>query len=59
MFIAIREVHQYTLVKTLVTLAITFAGLVIVVVIAAIVYSVFGQLISFISTIWSEITLHL
>lgn len=59
MFIAIREVHQYTLVKTLVTLAITFAGLVIVVVIAAIVYSVFGQLIGFISTIWSEITLHL
>jgi hypothetical protein len=46
-------------VKTLVTLAITFAGLVIVVVIAAIVYSVFGQLIGFISTIWSEITLHL
>jgi tetratricopeptide (TPR) repeat protein len=59
MFIAIREVHQYTLVKTLVTLAITFAGLVIVVVIVAIVYSVFGQLIGFISTIWSEITLHL
>ena len=59
MFIAIREVHQYTLLKTVATLAYTFAGLVIVVVIAAIVYSVFGQLIGFISTIWSEITLHL
>ena len=59
MFIAIREVHQYTLSKTVVTLAITFAGLVIVVVIAAIVYSVFSQLIGFISTIWSELTLHL
>ena len=41
------------------SILIAFAGLVIVVVIAAIVYSVFGQLISFISTIWSEITLHL
>lgn len=59
MFIAIREVHQYTLLKTVATLAYTFAGLVIVVVIVAIVYSVFGQLIGFISTIWSEITLHL
>ena len=59
MLIAIREVHQYSLMKTVVTLAVTFAGLVIVVVVAAIVYSVFGQLISFLSTIWSELTLHL
>ena len=59
MFIAIREVHQYTLTKTIVTLAVTFAGLVIVVVIVAIVYSVFGQLIGFLSTIWSELTLNL
>ena len=59
MFIAIREVHQYTLTKTIMTLAVTFAGLVIVVVIVAIVYSVFGQLIGFLSTIWSELTLNL
>jgi hypothetical protein len=59
MLIAIREVHQYSLMKTVVTLAVTFAGLVIVVVVAAIVYSVFGQLISFLSTVWSELTLHL
>ena len=59
MFIAIREAHQYTPLKTVVTLAITFAGLVIVVVIVAIVYSVFSQLIGFISTIWSEVTMQL
>jgi len=57
LLIAIREAHQYTLLKTIVTLAITFAGLVIVVVIVAIVYSVFSQLIGFISTIWSEVTM--
>lgn len=59
MFIAIREVHQYTVLKTVATLACTFAGLVIVVVIVAIVYSVFSQLTGFLFTIWSEITLHL
>jgi hypothetical protein len=32
---------------------------VIVVVIVAIVYSVFSQLIGFISTIWSEVTMRL
>ena len=57
LLIAIREDHQYTLLMTIVTLAITFAGLEIVVVIVAIVYSVFSQLIGFISTIWSEVTM--
>ena len=52
--IAVREVHQYTLVKTLGTLFFTFCGLLIVVVVAAIVYSVFSQLVGFVSTIWSE-----
>ena len=59
LLIAIREAHQYTLLKTIGTLACTFAGLVIVVVIVAIVYSVFSQLIGFISTIWSEVTMRL
>ena len=57
LFIAIREVHQYSLLKTLVTLAVTFVGLIIVVVVAAIVYSVFSQLIGFVSTIWSELSM--
>ena len=53
--IALREVHQYSLTKTIVTIVITFFGLMIVVVVVAIVYSVFSQLIGFITTLWSEI----
>lgn len=55
--IALREVHQYSLTKTIVTIVITFLGLMIVVVVVAIVYSVFSQLIGFITTLWSEITM--
>ena len=57
MLIAIREVHQYTLAKTLFTLLLTFCGLIIIVIIAAIFYSVFGQFVSFISALFTEITL--
>ena len=56
MVIALREVHMYTLKKTFGTLLITIAGLVIVVVLVAILYSVFSQLIGFITTVWSEIS---
>lgn len=55
MVIALREVHQYSLTKTIFTIAITFFGLMIVVVVVAIVYSVFSQLIGFVTTLWSEI----
>lgn len=55
--IAIREVHMYSLKKTVGTLLITFFGLLVVVVIAAIVYSVFSQLIGFAATIGSEISM--
>ena len=54
--VALREVHMYTLKKTFGTLLITIAGLVIVVVLVAILYSVFSQLIGFGTTVWSEIT---
>ncbi len=59
MLIAIREVHMYSLKKTIGTLLITFFGLMVVVVIVAIVYSVFSQLIGFISTVWSEISMRI
>lgn len=59
LLIAIQQVHQYSLWKTVWTLVVTFFGLMIIVVVVAIVYSVFSQLIGFISTIWSEITLRL
>ena len=59
MLIAIREVHQYSLAKTIGTLFITFFGLLVVVVVVAIVYSVFSQLIGFVSTLWSEIAMRL
>lgn len=57
MVIALREVHMYNLKKTFWTIAITLAGLVIIVVLVAIVYSVFSQLIGFITTVWSEISM--
>ena len=58
MLMAIREVHQYSLSKTLLTLLATFFALLVVVVIVAILYSVFSQFISFIATLVTEITLH-
>lgn len=57
MVIALREVHMYNLKKTFGTILLTLAGLVIVVVLVAIVYSVFSQLIGFITTLWSEISM--
>ena len=55
--IGLREVHMYSLKKTFGTIIITILGLVIVVVLVAIVYSVFSQLIGFITTVWSEISM--
>lgn len=55
--IALREVHMYNLKKTFGTIIITIFGLVIIVVLVAIVYSVFSQLIGFITTVWSEISM--
>ena len=48
---------MYSLKKTFGTIIITILGLVIVVVLVAIVYSVFSQLIGFITTVWSEISM--
>lgn len=57
MLIAIKEVHQYSLGKTLFTLFLTFCGMVVILIIAAIFYSVFNQLISFVATLATEISL--
>ncbi len=57
MFIAIKEVHQFSVRKTVATLLLTFLGMVIVVIIVAILYSVFGQFIGFLATLGTEITL--
>ena len=59
MVIALREVHQYSLGKTFLTILFTACGLLIVIVVVAIVYSVFSQLIGFLSTLWSEISMRL
>jgi hypothetical protein len=59
MVVALREVHMDSLGKTFWTSLITAAGLLIVVVVVAIVYSVFSQLIGFISTLWSEVSMRL
>jgi hypothetical protein len=55
--LALREVHSFSLKKTLLTLLLTGLGLLVVVVIAAILYSVAGQFISFFTAIVTEITL--
>lgn len=57
MFIAIKEVHQFSVRKTVATLLLTFMGMVIVVIIVAILYSVFGQFVGFLATLGTEITL--
>lgn len=58
MLMAIREVHQYSLLKTVATLLVTFFAMLVVVVIVAILYSVFSQFTSFIATLGTEIRMH-
>lgn len=57
LFLAIREVHQFSVQKTIATLLLTFAAMLIVVIIVAILYSVFSQFIGFIATLGSELAL--
>lgn len=54
---AVKEVHQYTLKRTILIILLTVVGIALVVVIYSIVYSMFFQLIGFISTIFNEIML--
>lgn len=52
---AMRVVHQYNFVKTLVAIALTLAVLVIILILVLLLYSLFNQIIIFFSTVWSEI----
>ncbi|MEG0229393.1 MAG: Yip1 family protein, partial [Oscillospiraceae bacterium] len=56
---AIKEVHQYSMKKTFLAIIFTIFGMVLVVCIGAIVYSMFVQLISFVSNIFNEISLRI
>lgn len=54
---ALKEVHMYSLGKTLLTTLLTLAGMVVVLLLCAIGYTVVMQLISFISNIYTELRL--
>lgn len=55
--IALMEVQMYSLKKTIYTLVLTGAGILVIVLISAIVYSIFTQIISFAGTLVTELTL--
>lgn len=57
LLIALREVHDYSLKTTLLTLAGTFLGMYFVLLIITIVYSMFAQLIGFLVMLYSELRL--
>lgn len=55
--IALKEVHMYSLKKTIATILLTVAGMMIVLIVCAIGYSIFTQIISFVGTLATEITI--
>ncbi len=55
--IALMEVHMYSLKKTILTLLLTGAGILVIVLFSAIVYSIITQIISFTGTLVTELTL--
>ena len=57
LLIALREVHDYSLKNTLLTLGGTFLGMYFVFLIITIVYSMFAQLIGFLVMLYSELRL--
>ena len=57
LLIALREVHDYSIKTTLLTLAGTFLGMYFVLLIITIVYSMFAQLIGFLVMLYSELRL--
>lgn len=59
LIVAIKEVHQFTLKRTILIILLTILGIALMVVLYSIVYSMFFQLIGFIKTIINEIMLRL
>lgn len=57
LIMAVREVHQYTLGKTLWVLCLNLLGMYLLLLIITIGYSMFTQLVSFITMIYNEIRL--
>lgn len=57
LLMALKEVHMYSLGKTLWTVVLTLAGMFVVLLICAICYNVLSQLLAFISNIYTELRL--
>jgi len=56
---AMKAVHQYTLKKTIVSMALTVVGMLLVVLIGALLYTLIAQFVSFGTTIYREILLRI
>ena len=56
---AVKEVHQFTVTKTLFVTLLTIIGIVLLMAIIAIVYSMFVQMFAWISTIANELLLRM
>lgn len=52
-----REAHQFSMIKTILLLALTIIGMFFVILIIGIVYSMMARLVGFISQIYTELTL--
>lgn len=57
LLVALKEVHEYSVVTTLATIAGTILGMYFVLLIITIVYSMFAQLIGFVVMLYSELRL--
>lgn len=55
--IGIMTVHNYSLGKTLVTLVFTFVAMLIIIFVALLLFSLIGQVVSFVESIYNEILL--
>jgi hypothetical protein len=56
---AVKEVHQFTVTKTLMITFITIIGIILVIAVIAVIYSMFTQMISWVSTIINELMLRM
>ena len=55
LLMALKEVHMYTLGRTILTALLTLVGLVIILIVCALCYTILSQLVEFIGNVISEL----
>lgn len=55
LLMALKEVHMYTLGRTILTVLLTLAGLVIILIVCALCYTILSQLVDFIGNVVTEL----